>query len=182
MRVTETSLPGVLLIERRIYRDMRGAFAESWRAQEYAECGIAENFVQDNVSWSRRGVLRGLHYQNPRAQAKLITALAGTIYDVAVDLRRDSAHFLKWVGAELSADTMRQLYIPAGFAHGFVVTSDHAVVSYKCSDYYSPHDERSVRWNDPQIRIEWPIAQPILSDKDAAAPLLTDLVAQTFSL
>jgi len=182
MQVAETALPGVLLIEPRVFRDERGAFAESWRTNSYSEAGIKDAFVQDNVSWSARGVLRGLHYQNPRPQAKLITALQGTIFDVAVDLRRDSLTFLKWVGVELSGESMLQLYIPIGFAHGFVVTSEHAVVSYKCSDYYSPRDERCVRWDDPQVGIQWPVTNPIISQKDAAAPLLTEFAVQPFAL
>ena len=181
MRAIETSLLGVLLIEAQVYRDARGAFAEAWRASLYAELGIVDDFVQDNISWSSRGVLRGLHYQNPNPQSKLIMAVHGTIFDVAVDLRQDSATFLKWFGIELSSDNMRQLYIPVGFAHGFMVTSDYAVVSYKCSDYYSPAAERTIRWDDPQLKINWPLANPILSDKDARAPFVTGLPPAIFS-
>ena len=175
MKAIETSLPGVLLIDPGIYRDRRGAFAECWRLDRYAELGITDEFVQDNVSWSSKGVLRGLHYQHPQAQSKLITALYGTIYDVAVDVRPDSASFGRWTGIELVSESLRQLYIPIGFAHGFLVTSDYAVVSYKCSNYYAPEHERSIRWNDPEIGIAWPNNDPILSEKDAAAPLLRDL-------
>ena len=174
-----TDLPGVFIIESRIFRDHRGAFAELWRRAGYAEIGITDDFVQDNVSWSKRGVLRGLHFQEPNAQAKLISTLQGTIFDVAVDVRPDSATFGGWCGVELSADSARQLYIPAGFAHGFVVLSDTAVVNYKCSNYYSPADERTVRWNDPALGIRWPIADPILSERDAAAPLLGEIFTRT---
>lgn len=178
MMITQTTLPGVLLIEPRVHRDARGSFAEFWRADRYQELGINDEFVQDNVSWSQRGVLRGLHYQTPNAQAKLITALYGAIYDVAVDVRPEADTFGKWVAVELTADTMKQLYIPAGFAHGFLVLSDHAIVSYKCSDYYVPEHEYTLRWNDPRVGIDWPISNPVLSDRDARAPFLTDVAAE----
>jgi dTDP-4-dehydrorhamnose 3,5-epimerase len=171
------ALPEVLLIEPHVYRDERGSFAEYWRANSYGELGISDTFVQDNVSWSKRDVLRGLHFQWPRAQAKLITPLQGTIFDVAVDVRPGSPTFGRWVGAQLSSAGLQQLYIPAGFAHGFVVTSDIAVVSYRCSDYYAPEHERSIRWDDAQIGISWPVQNPILSVRDAQAPTLSQLVS-----
>jgi len=176
MKVTETELPGVLLVEPRIFRDHRGFFFESWSAERYRQAGIPGPFVQDNVSRSSRGVLRGLHFQNPHPQGKLVTVLEGEVFDVAVDLRVGSPTFGKWAGYYLSAENGRQLYIPEGFAHGFVVTSEFAIFSYKCTEYYRPEADRSLRWNDPEIGIEWPVEEPILSPKDAAAPLLGELL------
>ena len=172
MKVTETRLPGVLHFAPRVFRDERGFFVETWKRERYAAAGINADFVQDNVSCSRRGVLRGLHYQNPTPQGKLVSVLQGAVFDVAVDLRADSPTFAQWVGAELSAKNLHQLYVPEGFAHGFLVTSETAVVSYKCTAPYAPEHERSLRWDDPQIGIEWPLAETILSAKDAAAPFL----------
>lgn len=172
MKVERMELEGVLVIEPRLHSDSRGVFLESWRRARYAEAGLPERFEQDNVSVSRRGVLRGLHYQAPNPQGKLVTAVYGAIFDVAVDLRAGSPTFGRWMGVELTAESMRQLWIPAGFAHGFQALSDGAVVSYKCTAPYSPADEHSLRWNDPQVGIRWPLPDPILSDKDAAAPLL----------
>lgn len=166
MRVEETSLPGVLLIETQIFHDLRGHFRELWNERRYQEAGIPGPFVQDNVSVSPRGILRGLHYQWPHSQAKLISVLEGTIWDVAVDLRHNSATFGCWVAEELSAESGRQLWIPEGFAHGFVVLSERAVVAYRCTDYYHPESERTLLWNDPELGIPWPVKQPILSDKD----------------
>ena len=175
MRVTETRLTGVLLLEPRIFRDSRGFFVETWSRERYAEVGINQPFVQDNLSFSKQNVLRGLHYQNPTPQAKLVTALQGLVFDVAVDLRQDSPTFGEWIGVELSAENMRQLYIPEGFAHGFVVLSQTAIFSYKCTAPYSPAHERSLRWNDPSVGIDWPISVPVLSEKDEFAPLLRDI-------
>jgi len=175
MKVTETELPGVLLVEPRIFRDHRGFFFESWSAERYRQAGIPGPFVQDNVSRSSRGVLRGLHFQNPHPQGKLVTVLEGEVFDVAVDLRVGSPTFGKWAGYYLSAENGRQLYIPEGFAHGFVVTSEFAIFSYKCTEYYRPEADRSLRWNDPEIGIEWPVKEPVLSPKDATAPLLNEL-------
>jgi dTDP-4-dehydrorhamnose 3,5-epimerase len=176
MTVTPTTLEGVLLIEPRLFRDARGQFVETWNARRYADAGIAGPFVQDNVSVSSHGVLRGLHFQiAPHAQGKLVTVLHGSAYDVAVDLRRQSPTYGQWIGYELSGDNGRQLWIPPGFAHGFVVTSAQAVFSYKCTDFYAPESERSVRWDDPSLAIDWPVQHPILNERDAQAPLLGDL-------
>lgn len=175
MKVIETALPGVLLIEPRVFRDPRGFFLESWHAERYADAGIDARFVQDNVSHSARGVLRGLHFQNPRPQAKLVSVLQGEIFDVAVDLRAGSPTFGRWVGERLCAGSMRQLYIPEGFAHGFAVIGEGAVVSYKCTAYYSPEHDRSLRWDDPEIGIDWPVTNPIVSEKDAGAPGLAEV-------
>lgn len=175
MKVTETKLSGVLLFEPRVFRDERGFFLETWKRERYAAAGIDADFVQDNVSCSRRGVLRGLHYQNPMPQGKLVSVVQGTVFDVAVDLRADSPTLAQWVGVELSADNLHQLYIPEGFAHGFLVTSETAVVSYKCTAPYAPEHERSLRWDDPEIGIDWPIRIPNLSPKDASAPLLCNV-------
>lgn len=173
MIVRPTELPDVLRIERRVFRDERGWFVEGWNAERYAEAGIAEAFVQDNVSFSERGVLRGLHLQRaPHAQGKLVSVLSGAVWDVAVDVRSESETFGAWVGETLSAENGVQLYIPPGFAHGFVVTGDHAVFAYKCTAPYVPEAEVSVRWDDPEIGIDWPIDQPVLSAKDAEAPTL----------
>lgn len=172
MKLSQLRLPGVLLFEPRVFRDERGFFMESWNEERYAAVGLDAGFVQDNVSFSHRGVLRGLHFQNPMPQGKLVSVLSGSVFDVAVDLRIDSPTFSEWVGEELSADNLHQMYVPEGFAHGFLVTSDTAVVTYKCTAPYAPEYERSVRWDDPEIGIEWPIAEPVLSAKDAAAPLL----------
>jgi len=171
--VIETAVPGVLVVEPRIFSDARGTFFEVYRAESYAAMGIDVAFVQDNVSISRRGVLRGLHFQQPNAQAKLIQALRGEVFDVAVDLRLGSPTFGRAAWTTLSESNRRQLFIPSGFAHGFVVTSDEAIVAYKCSEYYSPSAEHAIRWNDPALGIPWPVATPILSPKDEAAPLLS---------
>lgn len=175
MKVSPTSLGGILLLEPRVFRDERGHFLETWSRDRYAEHGLPREFVQDNVSRSRRGVLRGLHFQNPSAQGKLVSVLEGAVWDVAVDLRVDSPTFKQWVGVELSSDSLRQLWIPQGFAHGFVVLSDEAVFSYKCTAAFSPDHERSLRWDDPELSIEWPMDDPLLSPKDATAPLLREL-------
>ena len=172
MKVTETSLPDVLLVEPKVFGDGRGFFMESFSVARYAEIGIRAEFVQDNVSRSSRGVLRGLHYQHPHGQAKLVWVLEGEVFDVAVDVRVGSPTFGRWSGEYLSADNKRQIYIPAGFAHGFVVTSDAALFLYKCTDYYHPEAERSLRWDDPRIGIEWPTSNVELSAKDREAPLL----------
>ncbi|MFQ5784515.1 MAG: dTDP-4-dehydrorhamnose 3,5-epimerase [Alphaproteobacteria bacterium] len=172
MKLTEMQLPGVVLIEPDVFVDDRGYFLETYRAARYAESGVTGTFVQDNLSYSEAGVLRGLHFQNPRAQAKLVYVPAGEIFDVAVDVRRGSPTFGRWTGARLSSDNRHQLYIPVGFAHGFCVLSDGARVIYKCTDVYDPAAEVSVLWNDPDIGIDWPVRTPRLSPKDAAAPPL----------
>jgi dTDP-4-dehydrorhamnose 3,5-epimerase len=174
MKVRETSLPGVLLVEPDIHRDGRGQFQETWRESRYAENGIAGPFTQDNISVSRKNVLRGLHIQVPAGQGKLVFATAGTIFDVAVDVRPASPTFGHWVGETLSAENSRQLWIPVGFLHGFCVLSDEATVFYKCTRDYIAGQQYSVRWDDPGIGIKWPVRDPILSEMDAGAPLLLD--------
>ena len=148
---------------------------ETWNQQRYAEAGLRAAFVQDNVSVSRLGALRGLHCQNPSAQSKLVSVLQGAVFDVAVDIRRRSATFGKWHGLELSSENKRQFFIPAGFAHGFLVLSDTAMFHYKCTDFYSPKDELTIRWDDPDIDIAWPTKNPTLSDKDAKGLRLKDV-------
>ncbi len=175
MKVTETAIPGVLLIEPKVFGDSRGFFLETFHAARYAEAGITGPFVQDNHSHSAKGVLRGLHFQKQYPQGKLVYVTSGTVFDVTVDIRKDSPTFGKWVGVILSADEHKQFYVPPGFAHGFCVLSDWADFHYKCTDYYHPEDEGSIRWNDPAIGIEWPLTNPTLSTKDANAPYLKDL-------
>jgi dTDP-4-dehydrorhamnose 3,5-epimerase len=173
MTTEETQLPGVVVITPDRYGDDRGLFMEVWHKARYGEAGVSERFVQDNVSRSQRGVLRGLHYQlAPSAQGKLVSVWSGRVWDVAVDLRADAPTFGEWVGIELSAANGRQLYVPEGCAHGFVALSEDAVVHYKCTSYYAPKHERTIRWNDPDIAVDWPVESPMLSEKDAAAPLL----------
>jgi dTDP-4-dehydrorhamnose 3,5-epimerase len=172
--VEPLAIPDVLLLKPRVLRDDRGHFLETWRASTYAALG-AGPFVQDNVSVSRRGVLRGLHLQHPEGQGKLVNALRGRVFDVAVDVRVGSPTFGKWVGAELSDENGFQLYLPSGFAHGFVTLSDEAVFAYKCTAYYAPQLERTVRWDDPAIAIAWPGGQPSLAPKDASAPTLAEI-------
>jgi dTDP-4-dehydrorhamnose 3,5-epimerase len=168
LKVETTSLPGVLVIEPQVFGDSRGFLMETWQAARYCEAGIDVEFCQDNLSRSRKGVLRGLHLQHPSVQAKLVSVLEGEVFDVAVDVRTGSPHFGAWFGIALSADNKRQLYVPEGFAHGFCVTSETALFSYKCSGFYAPAEELSVLWNDPAIGIDWPVADPLLSDKDRA--------------
>jgi dTDP-4-dehydrorhamnose 3,5-epimerase len=172
LRVSATELPEVLLVEPQSFGDARGFFLEVFQAERYASAGILGPFVQDNLSRSVLGTLRGLHFQEPRAQGKLVQVLRGSVFDVAVDVRRGSPRFGHWVGVELSEQHPRQLWIPPGFAHGFCVLTDSADFFYKCTELYSPADERSVAWNDPRIGIRWPIAEPLLSKKDQRAPLL----------
>ena len=167
--------PDVLLVEPRVFEDRRGFFVETHREDRYAQEGIRARFVQDNLSYSRKRVLRGLHYQLGRPQGKLVWVAKGEVFDVVVDMRRGSATFGRWFGTKLSADSARQLYIPEGFAHGFCVTSEEAVLCYKCTDYYSSAHERGVRWDDPDLGIEWPVSEPIVSPKDAGFPFLRDL-------
>ncbi len=175
MNVVQTVLPGVLIFEPKRLADQRGFFTEIFRADRYAKMGLPYLFVQDNWSHSSQKVLRGLHLQNPNAQGKLVSVLSGEVFDVAIDLRRGSPTFGKHVSAILSADNGRQMYIPRGFAHGFQVVSSLADVSYKCDEYYSQADEIVVRWNDPTIGIKWPITDPVLSPRDATAPLLAEI-------
>jgi dTDP-4-dehydrorhamnose 3,5-epimerase len=175
VQVRKTRLPGVVVVEPRVFGDARGYFYESFNAVRYAEVGIDLPFVQDNFSRSRRGALRGLHLQQPHPQGKLVSVLAGEVYDVAVDVRVGSPTFGQWVGERLDADSKRQLYVPPGFAHGFCVLSDDTVFHYKCTDLYHPEAELSVAWNDPDLGIDWPLQEPVLSGKDAAAPRLRDV-------
>jgi dTDP-4-dehydrorhamnose 3,5-epimerase len=175
MKFVETALKGVVLVEPDVFEDPRGYFLETYRAGNYADGGIRSPFVQDNFSHSVRGTLRGLHYQLKHAQGKLVMALKGRIFDVAVDIRKGSPTFGRWVGTELSGDSKRQLYVPPGFAHGFCVLSETADVLYKCTDVYDPKDERGIAWNDPALAIAWPIADPLLSPKDQAYPRLADM-------
>ena len=168
MKVTPTDLPGVLVLEPRVFRDERGFFLENYNRRTFREAtGVDVEFVQDNQSFSVRNVLRGLHYQIRQAQGKLVQVLAGEIFDVAVDMRRSSPRFAKWTGVTLNSSTQRMLWIPAGFAHGFIVLSEHALVLYKATDYYAPQHERTIAWNDATLGIRWPLeAEPILNDKD----------------
>ncbi len=177
MKVEETRLPGVVLVKPDVHRDPRGFFIETYHAERYAKAGLDARFVQDNHSRSAAGTLRGLHLQHPKAQAKLVRVLQGSVFDVAVDVRVGSPHFGQWVGAELTAENQHQLYVPAGFAHGFAVTSEFADFEYKCSDLYAPDCELVVRWDDPAIGIDWPIEAPTLSARDAEAAPLADLEA-----
>ena len=175
MNIIQCELPGLILFEPRAFGDERGFFMETWRQDRYREAGICEEFVQDNLSLSRRGVLRGLHFQHPNDQGKLVGCLQGAIFDVAVDIRRGSPDFGRAYGVELSAENRRQLYIPPGFAHGFCVVSDQALFSYKCTDYYAPAQEGTVLWNDPALGIDWPVDVPELSPKDRAGLCLKDI-------
>lgn len=174
MKVETTPLPGVLLITPQVYRDARGYFLESYHQERYREHGLPAAFVQDNISSSSRGILRGLHLQWRKPQGKLVRVLRGEVFDVAVDLRPSSRTFKQWYGMSLHADTFQQLYIPPGFAHGFCVISDHAEVFYKVTEPYDPGGELTVRWDDPEIAIAWPIEHPILSPKDSAGLLLKE--------
>ena len=182
MKFVETSLAGIVRIEPTVHRDGRGYFMETWQSRRFADHGISAEFVQDNASRSTRGTLRGLHYQIEQAQGKLVRVVQGEVYDLAVDLRKSSPQFGQWVGEVLSAENKHQLWVPPGFGHGFLVLSETAEFEYKCTDYYAPEFERSIRWDDPDIGIDWPLVdgkQPMLSSKDAAAPLLKD--AETYA-
>jgi dTDP-4-dehydrorhamnose 3,5-epimerase len=178
MTVIPTELPEVLVIEPRVFRDERGHFLETYHGTRYRELGIPWQFVQDNLSHSRQGVLRGLHYQWGHAQGKLVMVTHGEVFDVAVDIRRGSPTFGRWAAVVLSAADYRQLYIPAGFAHGFCVTSPTATVVYKCTEYYCAQDEHGILWNDPALAIEWPVIDPLLSAKDRANPSLADVPSE----
>jgi dTDP-4-dehydrorhamnose 3,5-epimerase len=169
MKIIKTPIEGLLVLEPKVFEDARGYFLESFHQQRYREAGITTDFVQDNESKSTRGVIRGLHYQlNPFAQAKLVRVIEGCVFDVAVDLRQESATFGKWFGVELSGNNKKQLFIPIGFAHGFSVLSETAVFSYKCDNYYSPQHERGILYNDPNLNIDWriPEAEAVISEKD----------------
>lgn len=175
MKIIETKLPGAVVIEPAVFGDARGFFFETWNAERFGQHGLPTNFVQGNVSSSSKGVLRGLHYQWPRPQGKLVSVLRGEVLDVAVDIRRGSPTFGQWDGVILSEENKRQLWIPEGFAHGFAVLSDSAVFSYLCTDVYVKEADAGVRWNDPAIGVDWQIDPPLLSDKDAHSPFLADI-------
>jgi dTDP-4-dehydrorhamnose 3,5-epimerase len=175
VKVRPTELPAVRVVEPEVFGDARGQFFEAYRASRYAAAGLDAVFVQDNVSLSRRGVLRGLHLQHPRGQVKLVSVLSGEVFDVAVDVRVGSPSFGRWTAERLSSHNHHELWIPPGFAHGFCALSEVAIVAYKSTRYYAPAAELSIRWSDPRIGIAWPIETPLLSDKDARAPLLAEL-------
>lgn len=178
MKILPANIPGLLIVEPAVYGDNRGFFTETWHRDRYAELGIDRVFVQDNLSRSLKGTLRGMHFQIRRPQAKLVQAISGELFDVAVDLRPDSPTFGKWEGVLLSDKNMRQFYIPEGFAHGFCVLSDTALFSYKCTDFYAPDDEGGLLWSDPDIGIDWPVSTPMLSAKDQIYPRLRDIGRQ----
>lgn len=179
MKVIESPLPGVLVIEPAVYGDARGWFFEAFHRERFAAAGLPTDYPQSNVSRSARGVLRGLHHQWPHPQGKLVSVLEGSVFDVAVDIRRGSATYGQWFGTELSVDNHRMMYIPPGFAHGFAVLSDYATFSYQCTALYDRSADRSIAWNDPDIGVAWPLAQPLLSDKDRAALRLCDQPADS---
>jgi dTDP-4-dehydrorhamnose 3,5-epimerase len=175
VKILAAPLDGVFIIEPVVYIDARGFFAETYNTERYRAAGIAQSFVQDNLSFSVRGTLRGLHYQHPHDQAKLVMVVKGEIYDVAVDIRRGSPRFGRWVGVHLSEENKRQVFIPEGFAHGFCVLSETAIVTYKCSDLYHPDSERGIIWNDPDFGINWPVTDPLISEKDSQNGYIKDL-------
>lgn len=178
MQIVPTPLKDLFQIEPDVFGDARGKFVEIYRESRYGAVRIGKPFVQDNFSWSVRGTLRGLHYQLTRPQGKLVTVVKGSVYDVAVDIRRKSPTFGQWYGLELSDTNMRQLYVPPGFAHGFCVLSEEAGFLYKCTDVYSPTDERGIVWNDPDLAIAWPVKAPLLSAKDQSYKCLADMTAE----
>jgi len=172
------TIPEIVLIELDVFRDPRGHFLESYNRRRYQQHGLPERFVQDNISFSTRGVLRGLHYQLGVPQGKLVWVVQGEVFDVAVDIRKGSPTFGHWVGLALSSEDFKQVYIPAGFAHGFCVTSETALFAYKCTNYYAPRAERGIRWDDPSLGIAWPISHPIVSKKDSEYPGLANIPAE----
>jgi dTDP-4-dehydrorhamnose 3,5-epimerase len=178
MNVTKTKLEGVLVVEPRVWRDDRGYFVELWQGTRYAGSGMPSSFAQDNLSFSTKGVLRGLHFQNPSTQGKLVFPLMGDLWDVVVDLRRSSSTFGQWIGVPLSGEKKQQIWVPPGFAHGFVVTSETALVVYKCTDDYDAKAEWGIAWDDPDLAIAWPVADPVLSPKDKVYPRLKELPAR----
>jgi len=175
MKISETRIPAVKIIDPRVFEDDRGYFFEAYRASFIEEAGLGVTFVQDNVSKSFQDTIRGLHYQIENPQAKLVQCLKGTILDVAVDIRKDSPSFGNYVAIKLSEQSKQMLFVPSGFAHGFSVLSEEAIVAYKCSDYYNQDGERGIRWDDPEIRVNWSVGRPILSDKDRKLPLLSSI-------
>jgi dTDP-4-dehydrorhamnose 3,5-epimerase len=178
MKVEKTELPGVLLIDLDAFGDARGYFCETWQQRRYEEIGVRGPFVQDNISLSARGVLRGLHFQHPNPQGKLVHVLQGEIFDVAVDIRVGSPAFGRWVGAVLSSENRRQMFVPEGFAHGFCALSESALIADKCTALDSQRSEGSLLWNDPEVGVRWPVERPSLSPKDEAAPSLEQLAAE----
>ena len=170
MEIIKTEFPGLLLIKPQIFGDARGYFYEAWNKERYEAAGITESFVQDNVSFSSKGVLRGLHYQKPYTQGKLVSVLMGEVWDVVVDLRRSSPTFGKWKAFTLTSERKEQLYVPQGFAHGFCVLSETALFQYKCTDKYSPESEHGIMWNDETLGITWPVRNPLISEKDTKHP------------
>jgi len=175
VKVIQTPLPGCVVVEPAVFSDDRGWFCESWNAERYAAAGLPARFVQSNLSSSARGVLRGLHYQWPNPQGKLVSVLEGEVYDVAVDIRRGSPHFGQWTAVVLSGDNRRQFWIPEGFAHGFAVLSERALFGYQCTAAYDRQADANLRWNDARLAIDWPLSNPVLSDKDATAPFLEEV-------
>lgn len=182
MKVASPPIAGLLVLDPKVFGDDRGFFFESWNARAYAEAGVPTAFVQDNVSLSQRGTLRGLHLQNPHSQGKLVQVLQGEVFDVALDLRQGSPTFGQWHGLTLSAENKRQFWIPQGFAHGFCVVSETALFQYKCTDYYSPADELTILWNDPDLGITWPTDTPQLSGKDQNGRRLKDIPHEALTL
>jgi dTDP-4-dehydrorhamnose 3,5-epimerase len=178
MKILPSSLPEILIIEPSVLQDERGFFMETYQQRRYTEAGIESIFVQDNLSRSVGGTLRGLHYQVKHAQAKLIQVIEGTIFDVALDIRRGSPYFGQWTSVHLSDENKRQLFLPEGFAHGFCVLSESAQVVYKCTDFYAAEDEGGVLWSDPTLAIAWPISEPLLSEKDSQLPCLADIIPE----
>lgn len=175
MKVEATPIPGLVVIEPKVFGDHRGYFFETWSKTRYEEIGVRGTFVQDNVSYSTHGILRGLHIQNPSPQGKLVSVLKGEVYDVAVDLRNGSPTFGRWFGMTISAENRKQLFIPPGFAHGFAVTGDDAMFQYKCTDYYNPQGEFTLAWDDPEVGVQWPLKNPTLSAKDKGGLKLRDI-------
>lgn len=175
MKVTGCDIAGLLVIEPKVFGDARGFFLETWNEHRYREAGLAVRFVQDNLSLSRRGTLRGLHFQNPNSQGKLVSVIEGEVFDVAVDLRRSSPTFGRWHGVNLSGQNRLQFYVPPGFAHGFAVLSESALFAYKCTELYSPSDEVTLLWDDPDVGVRWPVSEPVLSEKDKKGLRLREL-------
>lgn len=174
MKIEPCAINGLFVLEPQVFGDSRGFFVETWNRRRYREAGVADDFVQDNISFSRKGTLRGLHFQNPNPQGKLMQVLLGEVFDVAVDIRRSSPTFGQWHGVMLSAENKRQFYVPPGFAHGFAVTSETALFHYKCTEFYSPKDELAIRWDDPDLGIKWPVDEPLISARDSKGVRLKD--------